>query len=392
MKPATSSKKKAAILGVLVGVFALYYYYKPFPWLGVVMALLSGIFTFFILSTRRMERLRLAFFLGLSIFVITTLTANIIYFHYDNFMIWVKEWYAGYYIVSAASKGTTPFPLPILIPATILGRADFDVLNSVWNTAFATSLASFLLLMVPFVITFLVFERAFCGWICPMGGLPEGMTSLGGKRRWFLKILEKKPSDPVEFSLTGLSGLKGWVEWVRYGILIAVILLSVLVPFAIVNIISPALWLKSIPIFWTGAVILIVFAVVLPFMTNRRWWCDVICPVGSALALFHKISLFRIKIDKVKCNECMDCVQECRTFAMTPQGVEKGEPNSGNCIRCGRCIEACPEEAIDITLLGKYGKVRAPFITLVIVTILTWYLWFVVLLVSYATRPGSIFM
>lgn len=390
MKPATSSKKKAAILAVLVGLFALYYYYVPFPWVGVVVALLSGTFTFFILKTRRMERLRLTFFLCLSLFVITTLTANIIYFHFDNFMIWAKEWSAGYYFPGAANKGTTPFPLPILIPNVILGRADFDVLNSVWNTAFATSLSSFLLLMVPFVITFLVFDRSFCGWICPMGGIPEGMTSLGGKRRWFIKSLERKPSDPVGFSLTGLSGLKGWVEWVRYGILLGLILLSVLVPFAIVNIISPALWVKSMPVFWIGTVIFIVFAIVLPFMTNRRWWCDVVCPVGSSLALFHKVSLFRVKIDKAKCNECMDCVQECRTFAMTPQGVEKGGPESGNCIKCARCIEACPEEAIDINLLGKY-KARAPFMTLVIVTILAWYLWFVVLLVSYATRPGSIF-
>ncbi len=244
----------------------------------------------------------------------------------------------------------------------------------------------FLLFMVPYVVTFLVLDRGFCGWICPLGGLPEATSSLSKKRKWFLKFMERKPSEPGGFSLTGLSGLKGWVEWVRYGILVSVALASILTPFAIVNIISPALWLKSMPFFWILIGILVIFAIVLPIMTKRRWWCNVICPVGTTLALLHKISLFRIKIDKNKCNECMDCVQECRMYAMTPQGVERGEPASGNCIKCGRCIEACPEEAIDIIWLGKYGKVRAPFITLILGTVFAWYLWFVVLLVSYSTR------
>ena len=385
MKPAVNSKKKAIILGGLVGLLALWWYYTPFPWLGIVMGLFGGLFTYSILVTRKMERLRVGFFIGISLFVFTTLTANILYLGYDSFREWVRIWDTSYY-VPGEGVGTSPFPLPITIPTILLGKAHFLVNQSVWESVQATSLDVFLVFMIPYLITFLVFERAFCGWFCPLGGLPEAASSLTKKRRWFLKVLEKKPSQPGGFSFTGLSGLKGWVEWLRYAILVAMVLWSVLAPFAIVNIISPALWVKSIPIFWTIIVILIVTAVVLPFMTKRRWWCDVLCPIGATLALFHRISLFQIKIDKTKCNECMDCVQECRMYAMTPQGVEQGNPNSGNCIRCGRCIEACPEEAIDIAWLGKYKNVRAPFLTLIIGTILMWYLWFVVLLVSFSTR------
>ena len=385
MKPAVNSKKKAIILGGMVGLFALWWYYTPFPWLGIVMGLFGGLFTYSILVTRKMERLRVGFFIGISLFVFTTLTANILYLGYDSFREWVRIWDTSYY-VPGEGVGTSPFPLPITIPTILLGKAHFLVNQSVWESVQATSLDVFLVFMIPYLITFLVFERAFCGWFCPLGGLPEAASSLTKKRRWFLKVLEKKPSQPGGFSFTGLSGLKGWVEWLRYAILVAMVLWSVLAPFAIVNIISPALWVKSIPIFWTIIVILIVTAVVLPFMTKRRWWCDVLCPIGATLALFHRISLFQIKIDKTKCNECMDCVQECRMYAMTPQGVEQGNPNSGNCIRCGRCIEACPEEAIDIAWLGKYKNVRAPFLTLIIGTILMWYLWFVVLLVSFSTR------
>ncbi len=67
MKPAVNSKKKAIILGVVVGIFTLYWYFKPFPLLGIFMGLFGGLFTFFILSRRRMERMRVVLFSGMAI-------------------------------------------------------------------------------------------------------------------------------------------------------------------------------------------------------------------------------------------------------------------------------------------------------------------------------------
>jgi ferredoxin-type protein NapH len=389
VKPAVNSKIRAVILAVIVAAFIFWWYMTPFFFLGPLMGGLGGLFTYFVLTTRKMERLRVVFFLVIAGFVIVTLTANILYIGYHSFREFVRLWDTSYFNPNAEGIGTSTFPLPELIPTILLGRASFSIVGTVWQAEAPSSLDLFLLFMVPYAITFIVFERAFCGWMCPMGGLPEATSSIKRKRVWYLKFLEKKPSEPGGFSLTGLSGLKGWVEWLRYAILAFIIILSLLVPFSIVNIISPALWVKSIPVFWVVAGLLVVFAVVLPFMTKRRWWCFILCPVGATLALFHKISFFRIKIDKTKCNECMDCVQECRMFAMTPQGVQKGEPNSGNCIRCGRCIEACPEEAIDIAWLGKYRNVRAAFLTMIITAVFAWYLWFVVLLTAFAQHLNN---
>lgn len=389
MKPAVNSKIKAVILAAIIAAFAFWWYMTPFFFLGPLMAILGGGFTYLVLTTRKMERMRLIFFFTIAAFVVVTLTANILYIGYYSFMEFVRLWDPGYYNVNAEGVGTSTFPLPELIPTLLLGRASFSVVGTVWQAVSPSSLDLFLLFMVPYAITFLAFERAFCGWMCPMGGLPEASSSLLKKRIWYFKFLEKKPSAPGGFSLTGMSGLKGWVEWLRYAILAAIIIISVMVPFAIVNIISPALWVKSIPVFWTIMIIMVIFAVILPIMTKRRWWCFVLCPIGATLALFHKISLFRIKIDKTKCNECMDCVQECRMFAMTPQGVQRGEPNSGNCIRCGRCIEACPEEAIDIAWLGRYRNVRAGFLTLMVGSVFAWYLWFVVLLTAFAQHLNN---
>ena len=171
----------------------------------------------------------------------------------------------------------------------------------------------------------------------------------------------------------------------KYVFLLVMIILSLFLGFAIINIFFPVLWLKSIPAFWTVISILVVFALVLPFMTKRRWWCF-ICPVGASLSLLQKISFFRIKIDQDKCIKCMDCVQECPVYALTPQTVEEGRSLGEHCIRCGRCIEVCPDEAIDIYWLGRQRKVKSQFIALTMATVFAIYIWFIVLLISYLVR------
>jgi polyferredoxin len=229
--------------------------------------------------------------------------------------------------------------------------------------------------MVPYFVTAIIFGRSICGWICPFGGLPEAMVT-GEKERWQLGFLK---GEAVTASGFRYAGLKPWVKDIKYGILVAVVLLSISLAFPIICTFCPVLWLSSMLVFWTIIGLIAVFAVVLPFMTKRRWFCG-ICPLGALFSLVDKLSLFKVKIDKKKCSKCFDCVQECRMYALTPDAVQgPGKPDA-DCIRCGRCIEACPEGAVDIYWLGTSLKARTIFITLAIVAVLAWYIWFVVIL------------
>lgn len=374
-----SSRKKAVILAALVGGFVFLWYFSPFPWLGVVMGLLAGLVTFYILSTGRMERLRRPFFTALPVLLSVTLIANILFVGFTSFMKWIPMWNPGYYFPTGGGVGAIPYPIPIIIPAIFWRGAEFLAGLGVWQSVVPATLGASLIFMIPYVLIFIIFGKASCGWLCPLGGLPELMT-IGKKERLQLNFLKKKMVTTSGFIYTNL---KGWVDNVKYGFLLVVILLSLFLGFAIVNIFFPVLWLKSVPAFWTVIGILVVFAVVLPFMTKRRWWCF-ICPVGAILSLCQKISFFRVKIDREKCIKCMDCVQVCPTYALTPQSVEEGKCLGEHCIRCGRCIEVCPDEAIDIYWRGRQRKVRAPFIALVIATAFALYIWFIVLLVSYS--------
>jgi ferredoxin len=378
MKFALRSRIGAILWAVAVACFAFWWYYRPFPWLGAVMAILSGSFIYLILNTRHKGNLQRPLYIGMFVIFLGTILAIVfINNNPDAFLNWAEKHTIAYYRAGESLRSTV-FPCTLTISQVFLGRAaTFSTSTGSWLTTFPPSLKAFWLVMIPFAGTILVFGRSLCGWICPFGGLPEAMVT-GKRARWQLNFLNKKVEKDNQVQI---EGLKDWVKDVKYGILLGSLLLAIFVVFPVVCLLCPVLWLSSMPAFWTIIGLMVVFALALPFMTKKRWWCQ-ICPLGAFLAMLDKISFFRVRINKKKCDRCMDCVYECRMFALTPKTLDKnGKPDS-DCIRCGRCIEVCPEKAADMYFMNTSLKVQQIFIPLAIVAVLAWYLWFVMILLG----------
>lgn len=346
------------------------------------MAVISGAFTYFILITKRKQRLqRILIVIIFIIFLATILVIIYVDNNLSAFLDWAFKHPIEYYRAGESLRSTL-FPCTLTISQVFLGQAAYYLpATGSWMTTFPPSLDAFLLVMVPFVVTMLVFGRGICGWMCPFGGLPEAMVT-GKKERWQLNFLRKRVVTADYFYHAGLAE---WVIDVKYGVLLASILLAVFLVVPIVCLLCPVLWLTAMPAFWTIVGLMVVFAVVLPFMSKKRWWCH-ICPLGAVFAMLDKISFFRVRIDKNKCDRCWDCVHECRMYALTPDAVDKvGKPNE-DCIRCGRCIEICPEGAVDMYLAGTSWRVQSIFISLAIIAILAWYIWFIFILLGKLTN------
>ena len=81
-----------------------------------------------------------------------------------------------------------------------------------------------------------------------------------------------------------------------------------------------------------------------------RPFCRYICPLGAIYGLMNPVSLVRMRVSKSRCVGCGACQKACGLDIPVYK-----EPNSTDCIRCGKCVTVCPHNALklDVSLKGK---------------------------------------
>ena len=84
-----------------------------------------------------------------------------------------------------------------------------------------------------------------------------------------------------------------------------------------------------------------------------RFFCRVLCPLGAIYALFNKVSLLHFHCDKEKCVSCASCSKVCHIMIEPHK-----EPNSPECVRCGKCLNACKSNALTVKFVGVKGRVK----------------------------------
>lgn len=206
--------------------------------------------------------------------------------------------------------------------------------------------------------------RVYCSVICPLGIFQDFVSWLSGKRK----------KNRFRYS-PALSRL-------RYGVLgvfiIAIIaqinaFVALLAPYSsygriVSNLFSPLyqwmnnglaylaeradsyafyetdVWMKGLPTLIVAAVTFIVLIVLAA--RSGRTYCNTICPVGTALGLLSKYSLFKPVIDTTKCNGCGLCARSCKASCINPNAHEI---DYSRCVVCMDCLNKCKQDAIIYT-------------------------------------------
>jgi polyferredoxin len=183
-----------------------------------------------------------------------------------------------------------------------------------------------LILFTFFVGSSLVFRKAFCGWICPIGTVSEWTGKLGKK-------LFKKNFD-----------LPKWVIWLltplKY-ILLAFFLVMVLnmpVPEAkyflsdSYNKVSDVKMLQFfLHIGGLGLKVIVVLFVLSLFFKN--FWCRFLCPYGALIGLGSLLGISKIKRNVDTCISCEQCTKVC------PQRIKVSEKKSVLNPECTACMQ-----------------------------------------------------
>lgn len=199
---------------------------------------------------------------------------------------------------------------------------------------------SFIAFAAMFILS-LFLGRAFCGWLCPAGGLQECMilsndkNAKGGKLNW-IKFIIWLPWLTAIILLLVNAGIKktDFFYQTNNGI-------SVTNPFAYI-------------IFYS----VIFLIVVLALIAGKRSFCHYVCWMAPFMILGTKIKellkypSLHLEADNDKCIGCKMCNKKCPMSLDVKTMVSEDSMSNSECILCGECIDACPK------LVIKYSKKR----------------------------------
>ncbi len=204
---------------------------------------------------------------------------------------------------------------------------------------YAVIVAPILLVYIFGVLTLfsIIFGRAMCGWACPIGALQD-IFSIKSKFKT-IKFL-----DDHHFRLF------------KYIILVLIPIGSYILKDKIFTDIGPVGGLTATiptllimpqglepiePFFIIKMILTVAFLILILFV--MKGWCKYFCPLGAYFALHNSFSLITIKYTKTKCLDCPIplCAKAC------PMNLDpRKDIDSGECIRCGRCVDACITDAL----------------------------------------------
>ena len=207
-----------------------------------------------------------------------------------------------------------------------------------------------------YVIGFLMITGSFmgrfvCGWLCPFGLFQDLLHKIP-----FVKKIRKVPFDK-------------YLRYLKYVVLVVFVIgLPLLLadnngfsdPWFCKLICPAGTLMGGIPLvsvnpalreaigFLFGWKMGILLLVVLLSIMIYRPFCRYLCPLGAIYGLFNRFSLYRYEVDENKCNQCGLCQRTCELNIKVYE-----TPNSAECIRCGKCLKACPQDALHSTFSKK---------------------------------------
>jgi polyferredoxin len=223
-----------------------------------------------------------------------------------------------------------PITMNFLSPYVIIDGAANGILNG-----------SLLMFGMMFVSS-LFLGRAWCGWVCPGGGMQE--------------IVEPVNSKPVRGRR--VDWIK-WLIWIPWMALIAWLVVRS-GGYRTVDLLLHTQGGISVagtpdrPIFIAYIIYYFVIAlfVGLAVIVGRRAGCHTVCWMAPFMIIgrwlrnrFGWPSL-RLKADPSACADCKKCTSNCPMSLDVNAMVQAGKMENSECILCGTCVDNCAKKAI----------------------------------------------
>lgn len=234
--------------------------------------------------------------------------------------------------------------------------------------------------LIIIAITFL-FGRVFCNWMCPYGTLHQFVSWLFDARPASERIRVNRyhSAQYIKYSILILFLLMSAMGTLQIGLLDPIVMMyralgTFFAPItdaavdrigaAAEGVGGSALFFDSLKFapgaesrifvgsFWISVIFLFF---VLMNLWKPRFFCRFICPLGALLGTMASKSLFRINRIVDRCTDCNLCLQRCEGASDPQSRVRQAE-----CFGCMNCIDDCPENALEFSMLRQDKKQVVP--------------------------------
>ena len=190
-------------------------------------------------------------------------------------------------------------------------------------------LALNLAVVIVLIVLTLIFGRAYCSVICPLGIMQDGISHISSMRKGKKARFRWSPE----------------VKWLRYSVLALFIIALVagltsvsalLAPYSAFGRIATSLVRPALPTAIIAGVTLLVVGILA--WIGGRTYCNTLCPVGTVLSFFSRFSLLRPVIDADKCRDCHACEHKCKASCIN---IDNHKIDYSRCVDCFNCLDSC---------------------------------------------------
>lgn len=207
-----------------------------------------------------------------------------------------------------------------------------------------------LFLLVAFLTMSIVFRKAFCSWLCPIGTISEWLWK-GGRESFGRTFVIPRWLD---IPLRGLKYiLMALFLWVVVTMPVPQLREFLESPYGLVADVKMLDFFRE-----AGRLTIDVCAVlVILSMLTKNFWCRYLCPYGALMGLASLLSPARITRDPVSCIDCGKCAKACPS--MIPVDVLR-TVRTPECTGCLSCVAVCPvKDALEMRTLHRKRRFNA---------------------------------
>jgi polyferredoxin len=198
-----------------------------------------------------------------------------------------------------------------------------------------------LFLLLAFLGISVVFRKAFCSWLCPVGTISEWLWQ-GGRALFGRNVALPRW---VDMPLRGLKYLLfGFFAWAVAGMSAAALADFMKSPYGLLADVKMLNFFRELGT--VGAWVILGLAALSVFVKNA--WCRYLCPYGALLGLAALPSPVRVRRDPDACIDCAKCAKACPSLIPVDRlrCVKTAE-----CTGCLECVAVCPVRgALDLSV------------------------------------------